>query len=57
MVHSFIDFKLNNHNNDFSIEDYSIAKANTLRYDGGKTLEMIMVDTKEAAIAYEVDSL
>ena len=37
--------------------DYSIAKKKPLRYDGGKTLEMIMVDTKEAAIASEVDSL
>ena len=37
--------------------DYSIAKEKPLRYDGGKTLEMIMVDIKEAAIASEDDSL
>ena len=37
--------------------DYSSAKEKPLRYDGGKTLEMTMVDTKEAAIASEVDSL
>ena len=50
-MHSFIYFKPNNHNYDFSMADYNIAKEKPLRYDGGKTLEMIMVDTNQAAIA------